>query len=539
MKRIALIATILPAVFLCSRSPLELGGGSTSTGNERVIGTAVYPGGLPASRAKVISRRSDYVPNLVLAHGKERSAILAETITDSLGRFAIDSIDTGEYCIEVNDRLGAAVLFKTFVGPKTGGTLLLSDTLRPYASIEGTVSRSSSLPMYCRVYGLERTVALDSSGHFALSDLPAGTYDIIVASPDTSYPPERANGIKAVSGATAHTPFQNWSHSRRLYLNTTASGANTAGPVEGFPILVRLTQNNFNFAEARDNGADLRFAKPDGTFLPYEIERFDPAAQKAEIWVKVDTVYGNDSAHCITMYWGNPQAAAVSSGPAVFDTADGFAAVWHLNLNCTDAGCNQNDGVNSSALDTDGIIGNAKKFNGADSIKIAGLLGAPSNITLSAWTQLDSVGTQGSEIISLGDAVLIRMDDYRPNYGVMGAVHLYTLPGDTVHYNFVSGQKLNKTGWHHIALTIDAINFVQVLYIDGIQSRRGTSKNSVIDYTGVGRNTFIGKHGNGKNIYNFTGRIDEVRVSTTVLSADWMKLCYMNQKAQDALVVFR
>jgi hypothetical protein len=131
------------------------------------------------------------------------------------------------------------------------------------------------------------------------------------------------------------------------------------------------------------------------------------------------------------------------------------------------------------------------------------------------------------------------MDDYRPNYGVMGAVHLYTLPGDTVHYNFVSGQKLNKTGWHHIALTIDAINFVQVLYIDGIQSRRGTSKNSVIDYTGVGRNTFIGKHGNGKNIYNFTGRIDEVRVSTTVLSADWMKLCYMNQKAQDALVVFR
>jgi hypothetical protein len=419
--------------------------------------------------------------------------------------------------------------------------MVLSDTLRPYATVDGKVTqqRAAPMPLFCRLVGLERTVRLDSNGNFSITDLPEGTYTVVVASPDTTCPQVKVDGITAAAGATTIVPFQNWLHSKRLYFNTTASGAGVAGAVTDFPALVRLTQNNFNFADAQDNGADLRFARPDGSFLPYEIERFDPSAQKAEVWVKIDTVFGNDSSHFITMYWGNPQAREVSNGPAVFDTADGYAAVWHLNLNCTDASYNKNDGVNSSALDAEGIVGYAKKFGGADSIKIAGLLGMPGNVTLSAWAQLDSVGIQGSEIVSLGDAVLIRMDDYRPNYGVMGAVHLYTLPGDTVHYNFVSGQKLKKTGWHHIALSVEATKFIQMLYIDGVLVRQGTSKNSVIDYTRVGQNTFIGKHGNGKNTYNFGGSIDEVRVSKTVLSADWMKLSFMNQKAQDALVIFK
>jgi hypothetical protein len=35
------------------------------------------------------------------------------------------------------------------------------------------------------------------------------------------------------------------------------------------------------------------------------------------------------------------------------------------------------------------------------------------------------------------------------------------------------------------------------------------------------------------------GMIDEVRMSSTVRSTDWIWLCYMNQKADDALIVFK
>lgn len=34
----------------------------------------------------------------------------------------------------------------------------------------------------------------------------------------------------------------------------------------------------------------------------------------------------------------------------------------------------------------------------------------------------------------------------------------------------------------------------------------------------------------------FRGMIDEVRIANEAYGPDWIKLCYMNQKEQDALV---
>jgi hypothetical protein len=42
-----------------------------------------------------------------------------------------------------------------------------------------------------------------------------------------------------------------------------------------------------------------------------------------------------------------------------------------------------------------------------------------------------------------------------------------------------------------------------------------------------------------EGICPFLGMIDEVRISNVAQGADWIKLCYMNQKQQDALVVFK
>lgn len=39
--------------------------------------------------------------------------------------------------------------------------------------------------------------------------------------------------------------------------------------------------------------------------------------------------------------------------------------------------------------------------------------------------------------------------------------------------------------------------------------------------------------------YFFNGMIDEVRVSSVDYGADWVKLCYMNQRPDDKLVVFK
>lgn len=41
------------------------------------------------------------------------------------------------------------------------------------------------------------------------------------------------------------------------------------------------------------------------------------------------------------------------------------------------------------------------------------------------------------------------------------------------------------------------------------------------------------------NGYPWKGGIDEMVVAYSARSADWVKLCYMNQKTSDALVVFK
>jgi hypothetical protein len=211
--------------------------------------------------------------------------------------------------------------------------------------------------------------------------------------------------------------------------------------------------------------------------------------------------------------------------------------VWHLNGNGKDASTRKNNAVVCTPTDANGIIGLGKKFNGTDSIKIASLLGEPQVVTMSAWAMLDTVfpGSKGAEIVSIGDGCLLRMDDTQEEYfGVVGSYHL---TGETSFYHVYSGKHLRNTGWHHCAVVFDRINRTQSLYIDGILSS-STSGTDSISYTGVGLNTIIGIHGNGKTDYNFIGTIDEVRIKSTALEADRIKLEFMNQKSKDELVVF-
>jgi hypothetical protein len=197
------------------------------------------------------------------------------------------------------------------------------------------------------------------------------------------------------------------------------------------------------------------------------------------------------------MYWGNGNAGAQSNPAAVFDSAAGSAGVWHLgdegdSIHDATGGCF--NGMNSGATAAEGMIGNSMSFANGNFIKIPGLLRSPTTVTLSAWVKSDK--TAGQDVISLGDAALIRFDDVN----------------------------LTTAGCFH-----------QTLYIDGMPVTV-THYVNPINYAGLGTDTYIGMHGNGKTSFNFVGQIDEVRVNSKALTPDWMKLCFMNQKAQDALI---
>jgi hypothetical protein len=338
---------------------------------------------------------------------------------------------------------------------------------------------------------------------------------------------------------------------RGLQLNTTASGAGVSGNVLNFPVLVRLNNGTFDFSNAERGGRDIRFRKANGNLLPYEIERWDSAAGAAEIWVRLDTVYGNDSTHYFELYQTARPAIDSSNSAAVFDTAVGFRGVWHMaeaSGNVSEATALHYTGVrNGNQLQGSGAIGMAQVYDGVNSYTDMGNVLNPvsANFTVSAWVKMSEFNTI---ITFIGKS---NGGDPSPTYGWLltkdynNAIHLYAANGgrswggpDALDMN-TTATIADSSRWYHVTAVVNRSQpAASKIYVDGadVSSAAHGSLNANNPIT----NTLPLRIGaEADNDCRIAGSIDEVVVSYTIRSADWIKLCYMNQKEQDALVRFR
>lgn len=541
-RLLPLLALAMVELLKCAGDPIAGGSGSTTTNG---ITAAIYkPGGAPAIGAVVKMRSAAFLAKV--PQGTPKAAqILYDTFTDDLGRFFIPVVERGDYRIEINDGSRAVLLDCTL--PGNGDTIVLpSDTVRTYAAVSGNVDVATvgRQKLFIQVYGMERLVGVDSTGHFEVSDLPAGTYRFrVAAAADSLFIPIDGHDVTVGPGESRSIPFVLWSHSVKIFFNTTASGADVAGMVTSFPLLVRLDAANFDFNQAQANGADVRFTKPDGGMLPYEIERWELSGAQAEIWVRADTIFGNSSTQYIVMYWGNSSANPASAPAAVFDTAKGFQGVWHLDeiegMVIKDATQNHYDGIpfgTTTVSANEGTIGRAQKFDGVSSYIAMPYTGASkldfpqlSAYSISTWLYADTLDSSYSTIISKG------LYDY------------YLQLGDGNNWGFLD--YLDKIGWEKVSSPATGkkwtyLNAVrsgpkQYFYVDGVCIDSSTILYLCDSARSVANDFMIGKSPNWPQPYLFKGIIDEVRVSNVVQSADWVRLCFMNQKPKDALVVFR
>jgi Domain of unknown function (DUF2341)/Concanavalin A-like lectin/glucanases superfamily len=547
IKAILGVALISALIFQsCSRMGITgtASGGESKTAS--ISGSAIYPSGTPAAGATVRLRRSDYVapPPGILA---KATIFGAEALTDAHGSFEISGIDSGSYSIEVNDS-GSAVLFTCTIAHDT--SRLQADTLRPYAAVFGTVDTTgtSDKRLYVQVLGLERLAPVDSAGLFEFKDLPAGLFGLhIIAVTGTQTTLIQSDQVSAVSGDTVRVTMPGWSYSARLYLNTTASGAQVPGTVANFPVLIRLTSGNFTFAQAKSGGDDVRFTKSNGTPLPYEIERWDSAGGLAEIWVNVDTVFGNDDNHFIAMFWGNPAATSASNGAKAFDTADGFQGVWHMNDPVSgpvrDATINGYDGTVINAMAqtaAPAMVGLGRGFAQADSgyIMLAGTAQGKLNFeengvyAISAWVYADTINNLNHAMVTKSDQQynmeLCSGDWEFAEYKSSKQWELCQSPATAKKWAFVVGIRNGSRQYLFVnGMCVDSIVKIPAT----TSSDRNTGYSVMFGRTdGFPQNGFP---------YYFHGVLDEIRMLNVAPDANWIKLCYMNQKLQDALVEFR
>lgn len=534
ISRVCLIPVVLAVVGYVIRCTQPVAGGTSTTDNPKIVGTILGDDNLPAANTRVMLMTQQFDPQ------RDYSDMIIDT-TDELGHFTLPVIDTGVYNIQAIHLAKSTQLLIQGITVAQGEDSVVTenDTLEKTGSViidlPDSVDHSAG---YIYIPGTTIFAPIENLSIVTLNSVPATTLPGIRYATKNSLDNRILRyDIRVFPGALTEVTMLKWKHAVTMCLNTAITGADVEGTITNFPLCVRLNNNNFKFSQARTDGGDVRFTKKDGTPLMFETELWDNVSGHAVLWVKIDTVYGNDSTQSIVMYWGNELVSRQTENALVFDSTGGAAAVLHLGGDVLDVSSSRNDGSVCSATDTNGIIGKCKKFNGNDSILIPGLMGMPSNITLCAWIKQDSVLPRGGgEVVSIGDAALIRTDYEINGFGTGGAVHR----SDTTEFNHLgSGRFLKKTGWHFVAFTFNGASFMSNVYIDGVPSGSRNDPGSPVSYSNVGQNSYIGKHARGKKEFNFIGCIDEVRVYRKVKSADFIKLSYMNQRTDDKLLVYK
>jgi hypothetical protein len=550
MKRLLplLLYAVVPLMMMrcTSLGPLAGTKSGSETTNGYVAGLLIDGDSKPAVNTQVRLIPADYDPV------KDNAAAVRTDTTDSSGayRFIVTDTSTIAYTLEAVQLVKRTRLL-------IAGIIVRHDTVKvPAATLRAPGALKISIPDvadirngYLYIPGTDRAVFLfGSSGSVVLDSVPAGTVPVICyAAGNAAAPKAFRDNIPVSPGDTTVIDNPAWRYAKRLYLNTTASGAAVAGTVVNFPVLVRLSADRFDFAQAGSGGEDLRFAKSDGSPLSFEVERWDASNSQAEIWVKIDTVFGGDSSQYVIMYWGNPNAANVSNGAAVFDTGNGFQGVWHLNDPVSgpvkDATINGYNGtaINMKAQATAiSVIGAGRGFAAGDSGYIVvpatatGKLNFPENgvYAVCAWVLIDTLDGGSHAIADKGD-------------------QQYNLELFQNRWEFAEYKTTQKWEMSSTQASIKQWTFVtgvrnqarQYLYVNGqcVDSLIENQYKSGVDRT-AGYNVMLGKTDGFPALdfpYYFHGTLDEIRMHNRALSADWIKLCYMNQKAADALVVFK
>jgi hypothetical protein len=171
-------------------------------------------------------------------------------------------------------------------------------------------------------------------------------------------------GAAKAQRVEAAPQYLGWQHSGSICILTTPEGANLPASTseEGFPLLVRLHKDFFDFSQAKVNGEDVRWSTVEGTPLAYEIEEWDADKGTASVWVRLPIIRGNAREE-IRLHWGKADATTESSGAAVFNESNGYLSVWHMSGPVKDElGTLGSKDAGTTA--TAGMVGQARHFAG-------------------------------------------------------------------------------------------------------------------------------------------------------------------------------
>lgn len=295
----------------------------------------------------------------------------------------------------------------------------------------------------------------------------------------------------------------------------TVSGYAAGKPaLSGFPVLVRIQNDlpsgfSYDDLQSKTNGADIAFVNMEGNGLPFEIDTWNPNGTSL-IWVRLPTMTNGTE---FVMCWGSDKSGKTVCADNPFA---GYYGVWHMNeTNAKDSSANHLDGTaNGSVTVVDAKLGAGASFSSSAKIETTNTLNSAFSSAISFETWALASDVSGKQALFGKEALA--------TFKIEGGATWFTTPGkeDFKNVNY----PVSANTWYHIVLTFIP-NQTAKVYVNGNLEKTQADSKGFNDLTKSCPVVF------GSNQWNqyYKGVLDECRLLTTELSADWIAADYATQ----------
>jgi biopolymer transport protein ExbB len=267
-----------------------------------------------------------------------------------------------------------------------------------------------------------------------------------------------AAGLRAEEAAWWN---KEWTLRKKVTVDTAADGLNFKGDIGGQTVLVRLHEGNFQFAQAHEDGSDIRFVAGDGkTLLGFHLEKFDPLFGEGFAWVRVPEIKSGGQTSFWLYYGGSDKIPA--DGAA--DLKKSYDSDTVLDYHFSGQGApvdftgNGNDAKNGGLAAEGSLIGAGLRLDGKTTV---GLPESDSlawseggNLTWSVWFKAALLQDRGILFSRSenGKSVVIGLEKGVPFVEINGQ-------------KSGAGEAVAAESWHHLAVVF--LGGKTELYLDG------------------------------------------------------------------------
>jgi biopolymer transport protein ExbB len=335
---------------------------------------------------------------------------------------------------------------------------------------------------------------------------------------------------------------EKWQYRKKIAIDTSETGAELKGNVSELPLLLRLHTGNFNFANAREDGSDLRFVNADDKEpLKYHIESFDAVDEMALVWVRIPRLAGGNSQQSIWMYYGNKSAPAAQDKGGVYDV--NTLLVYHLGE--AEGPPRDQTAYNNHAAEfagvngTPSLIGKGVALSGAGErivLPKSSSLDLSKGFTFSTWIKIPAAQQDARLFSWQGEAEPQQAGKppVQPESFIVAIdqMSLYVKAASSDGWSVTTEKTATLTPetWHFVAVAAEPAKKINV-FLDGALAASaeisGALPNPPAEIS-------IGSSLKGE--FGLAGELDEIQISRGARNAAWARAVFISQGPTEGLI---